>query len=103
MDEMRPLEREANRLEKRVEGVRTNGNKDLRKELRQAKVNLGDFEVRIQATTMELRRSYQNIVMGEVLDYGIPMLCGRHIPRCRFCWVLRNSLALGVQVGKGDL
>jgi RNA polymerase primary sigma factor len=65
MDEMRPLEREANRLEKRVEGVRTNGNKDLRKELRQAKVNLGDFEVRIQATTMELRRSYQNIVMGE--------------------------------------
>ena len=65
VDEMRPLEREANRLEKRVEGARTNGNKDLRKELRQAKVNLGDFEVRIQATTMELRRSYQNIVMGE--------------------------------------
>ena len=65
MDEMRPLEREATRLEKRVEGVRTNGNKDLRKELRQAKVNLGDFEVRIQATTTELRRSYQNIVMGE--------------------------------------
>ena len=65
MDEMRPLEREAVRLEKRVEGVRTNGNKDLRKELRQAKVNLGDFETRIQATTVELRRSYQNIVMGE--------------------------------------
>ena len=70
MDEMRPLEREANRLEKRVEGVRTNGNKDLRKELRQAKVNLGDFELRMQATTIELRRSYQNIVMGE--DQGKP-------------------------------
>ena len=65
VDEMRPLEREANRLEKRVEGTRANGNKDLRKELRQAKTNLGDFEVRIQATTMELRRSYQNIVLGE--------------------------------------
>ena len=62
---MRPLEREANRLEKRVEGTRTNGNKDLRKELRQARTNLEDFEGRIQATTMELRRSYQNIVMGE--------------------------------------
>jgi len=65
MDEMRPLEREANRLEKRVEGTRANGNRDLRKELRQARTNLEDFEGRIQATTMELRRSYQNIVMGE--------------------------------------
>ena len=65
VDEMRPLEREANRLEKRVEGTRTNGNKDLRKELRQAKVNLVDFEGRIHSTTMELRRSYQSIVLGE--------------------------------------
>jgi RNA polymerase primary sigma factor len=65
VDEMRPLEREANRLEKRVDATRTNGNKDLRKELRQARANLGDFEGRIQATTTELRRSYQNIVMGE--------------------------------------
>ena len=65
VDEMRPLEREANRLEKRVEGTRANGNRDLRKELRQARTNLDDFEGRIQATTMELRRSYQNIVMGE--------------------------------------
>ncbi len=65
VDEMRPLEREANRLEKRVEGTRTNGNRDLRKELRQARTNLDDFEGRIQATTMELRRSYQNIILGE--------------------------------------
>ena len=65
VDEMRPLEREAGRLEKRVDGTRTNGNKDLRKELRQARTNLVDFEGRIQATTMELRRSYQNIVLGE--------------------------------------
>ena len=65
VDEMRPLEREASRLEKRVEATRTNGNKDLRKELRQARTNVEEFEVRIQATTMELRRSYQNIVMGE--------------------------------------
>ena len=65
VDEMRPLEREANRLEKRVEGARANGNKDLRKELRQARENVVDFEGRIHATTMELRRSYQNIVMGE--------------------------------------
>jgi len=65
VDEMRPLEREAARLEKRVEATRANGNKDLRKELRQAKTNLEEFEARIQFTTTELRRSYQNIVMGE--------------------------------------
>ncbi len=65
MDEMRPLEREVNRLEKRVEASRANGNRDLRKELRQAKENLSEFEARIQASTMELRRSYQSLVLGE--------------------------------------
>jgi RNA polymerase primary sigma factor len=66
VDEMRPLEREVNRLEKRVEATRANGsNKDARKELRDARTKLEEFEVRIQATTTELRRSYQNIVLGE--------------------------------------
>ena len=65
VEEMRPLEREVNRLEKSVDATRANGNKDLRKELRQAKTNLEEFEGRIQATTTELRRSYQNIMMGE--------------------------------------
>ncbi len=65
VEEMRPLEREVNRLEKRIDATRANGNKDLRKELRQAKTNLEEFEVRIQATTMELRRCYQTIVIGE--------------------------------------
>jgi RNA polymerase primary sigma factor len=64
-DEMRPLEREANRLEKRVEATRANGNRELRKELREARSNLGDFEGRIQASALELRRSYQNIMNGE--------------------------------------
>src|SRR5579862_7086195 len=65
VDEMRPLEREVARLEKRVEATRANGNKDVRKELRDARTKLEEFEVRIQATTTELRRSYQNIVLGE--------------------------------------
>ncbi len=65
VDEMRPLEREAVRQEKRLEATRANGNKDARKDLRQARMNLEEFEGRIQSTTMELRRSYQNIMMGE--------------------------------------
>ncbi len=65
VDEMRPLEREVNRLDKRLEATRANDTKDLRKELRQAKTNLEEFEVRIQFTTTELRRTYQTIVLGE--------------------------------------
>jgi RNA polymerase primary sigma factor len=64
-DEMRPLEREVRRLEKKVEGAHRNGNRELRKELRAAKAQLNDFESRIQASAVELRRSYQNIVSGE--------------------------------------
>jgi RNA polymerase primary sigma factor len=65
VDEMRPLEREATRLEKRADAGRGNGNRAIRKELKDARDRLGEFETRIQASAMELRRSYQNIVSGE--------------------------------------
>jgi RNA polymerase primary sigma factor len=64
-DELRPLERELNKTEKKVEGSRANGNKDLRKELRQLRQQLSDFERRTQSSAVELRRSYQNIMSGE--------------------------------------
>jgi len=65
VDEMRPLEREATRLEKRADAARGNGDRTIRKDLRQARVNLGEFEERIESSAVELRRSYQNIVSGE--------------------------------------
>jgi RNA polymerase primary sigma factor len=65
IEELKPLEREKNRLEKRAEGSRNNGNKEVRKELRQFRVRLAEFEDRTQSSTVELRRSYQNIVSGE--------------------------------------
>jgi RNA polymerase primary sigma factor len=65
VDEMRPLEREATRLEKRADAGRGNGNRAIRKELKDARDRLEEFETRIQASAMELRRSYQNIVSGE--------------------------------------
>ncbi|MGD0009445.1 MAG: RNA polymerase sigma factor RpoD [Terriglobia bacterium] len=64
-EELRPLERELNKTEKKVEGSRTNGNKDLRKDLRQLRQRLTDFEERTQSSAMELRRSCQNIISGE--------------------------------------
>jgi len=65
VEELKPLEREKNRLERRAEGARGNGNKDARKELRLFRVKLVEFEERSQSSATELRRSYQNIVSGE--------------------------------------
>ena len=65
IEELRPLERELNKTEKKVEGSRTNGNKDLRRDLRQLRQRLTDFEERTQSSAVELRRSCQNIISGE--------------------------------------
>ena len=65
VEELRPLERELNRLEKRAEGSRSNGGKDARKELRVVRQQLTEFEERTQSSAVELRRSCQNIVSGE--------------------------------------
>jgi len=65
IEELKPLEREKNKLEKRVDGNRSNGHKEVRKELRQFRVRLVEFEDRTQSSAVELRRSYQNIVSGE--------------------------------------
>jgi len=54
-----------NKAEKKAEGARTNGNKDLRKDLRQLRQRLADFEHRTQSPAVELRRSCQNILSGE--------------------------------------
>ncbi len=64
-EEIRPVEREAGRLEKRLESSRANGDKELRKELRQYKVQLAAIEERNEASAAELRRTYQTILAGE--------------------------------------
>jgi len=65
VDEIRPVEREVSRLEKRVEAARANNNKEQRKELQQLRTRLSELEERNQCTTLELKRTYQTIVSGE--------------------------------------
>ena len=65
MEHLRPIEREVNRLERRLESSRSNGNKELRKELRQHRARLNEIEENAQATIAELRRTYQTIISGE--------------------------------------
>jgi RNA polymerase primary sigma factor len=65
VDEMRPIEREVLRLGRRVDAARNNG-KELKKELRQEKARLAEIEEKNQATAAELRRTFQNILAGEM-------------------------------------
>jgi len=65
VEEIRPIERDVSRLEKRLEGARGNGTKELRKELRLYKARLGGAEERRGSTASEIRRTYQSIVIGE--------------------------------------
>jgi len=65
VEELRSLERELGRLEKRLDSTRTNGNKDLRKEIRQYRARLAEIEARTGSSTIALKRTYQNTVSGE--------------------------------------
>ncbi len=66
VEELRPVEREMGRVEKRVENARGEGERELRKELRQLRARLAEIEGRTEASTIELRRTFQNIVSGEL-------------------------------------
>jgi RNA polymerase primary sigma factor len=63
-EEIRPLERDIAKLEKRME-ARTNGSKELRKELRQARACLAELERRYELSAAELKRVEQTITAGE--------------------------------------
>jgi RNA polymerase primary sigma factor len=64
VQEMWPIEREIARLEKRAD-IRTNGNRDVRKELRQIRTCLTELEQRYELTAAELKRAHQTIIAGE--------------------------------------
>jgi len=64
-DESQPLERDVNRLEKKLKGVRGAQEAELRKELRITKTRLGEIEERNQILAPELRRTVQTINTGE--------------------------------------
>jgi RNA polymerase primary sigma factor len=64
-DEIQPIEREANRLEKRLKVARPGSDGDLRKDLRQARTHIQEIEDRHQTPTTDLRRSVQTIHTGE--------------------------------------
>ena len=65
VETVRPLEREASRLDKRLEGARGDPAKEIRKGLRQFRDRLAQIEAESQASVADLKRTYQTIVTGE--------------------------------------
>ncbi len=66
VEELEPIEREVNRLQRKLAAVRGDAKKDLRKELRQHTARLAQLEERTWSPALDLRRSYQSIVGGEL-------------------------------------
>jgi RNA polymerase primary sigma factor len=65
VEEVRADEHEINKLEKRLEASKADRNKELKKELRQARVELAELEARAQSSAQDLKRTYQSIVGGD--------------------------------------
>jgi RNA polymerase primary sigma factor len=66
VEELRTIERDLNRHEKRLEATRSNDNKDLRREIRLQRGRLAEIDERTGSTAIELKRTYQNIISGEM-------------------------------------
>ena len=64
-EEIMPVEREVNKLEKQLANPRGGGNKDLRKVLRHFRARRAGIEDRVQSPATELRRTVQTILKGE--------------------------------------
>jgi RNA polymerase primary sigma factor len=64
-EEIMPVEREVNKLEKQLANPRGGGNKELRKVLRHFRARRAGIEERVQSPATELRRTVQTILKGE--------------------------------------
>jgi RNA polymerase primary sigma factor len=66
VEEVRGLERDIARIERRLESSRNNGGKELRKEFRQDRTRLVEIEARTQSSVAGLKRTVQTILSGEL-------------------------------------
>ena len=67
VEDVRPIEREAARIERKLEAARGDAAKELRKNLRQARLRLAEIEEQAGAGAVDLKRTYSTIVSGEMV------------------------------------
>jgi RNA polymerase primary sigma factor len=63
---VRPLERELSRLQRKADHTKKDYRKNVLKEIRAAKLKLKQFEEEHKATALEVRRTLQTIVRGQI-------------------------------------
>ncbi len=65
VEEIRPIEREIGRLEKRLESTRSTDHKELKRDLHDLRARQAELEKRYDSSALELKRAYQTILSGE--------------------------------------
>jgi len=66
VDKIRPLEQELGRLERKADRSKKEYRKNVEKEIKIVKANIGEIESEAHATALELRRAVQTAMRGQV-------------------------------------
>jgi RNA polymerase primary sigma factor len=66
VDKIRPLEQELNRLERKADHTKKEYRKNVQKEIKVIKTRIGEIEVEARSSALELRRTVQTMMQGQV-------------------------------------
>jgi RNA polymerase primary sigma factor len=66
VEKMRPLEQELNKLERKADHTKKEYRKAIQKDIRVVKVKISDLEEETRSTALELRRTLQTIMAGQI-------------------------------------
>jgi RNA polymerase primary sigma factor len=66
VEKVRPLQRELDRLERKAEHARKEARKNILKDIRVVKGKITEIEEETRATSLELRRTLQTMVQGQI-------------------------------------
>jgi RNA polymerase primary sigma factor len=66
VDRLRPLEQELNRLERKADHTKKEYRKNIQKDIKAVKVKIGEIEAEARSTALELRRTTQTMMQGQV-------------------------------------
>jgi RNA polymerase primary sigma factor len=66
VDRIRPLEQELNKLERKADHTKKEYRKNVQKEIRVVKAKIAEMEVETRSTALELKRTLQTIVQGQI-------------------------------------
>src|SRR5262249_6622825 len=66
VEQMRPLEQELNKLERKADHTKKEYRKAIQKDIRAVRVKIADIEEETKSTALELKRTLQTIMSGQI-------------------------------------